>query len=159
MIPFASSLLKNSSFFLVFLLLFYSCNNNDVLKLADHGKSDYIIVIPENADTTVLKAGRLLQQYLWKTTETNIGIVQKDAQFTDGKNIMIGFPEKGLGTHQILIKNEGSNLIISGGDSQSTLNAVSVFLEKYLSCRWYAPDVEKIPKMTTLLIPSPIYYT
>ncbi len=155
----ASSLLKKSSFSFFLLLFLYSCNNNDVLKLADNGKSDYIIVIPENADTTVLKAGRFLQQYLWKTTETNIGIVQNDAQFPDGKSIKIGFPEKGLEAHQILIKNDGTDLIITGWDPQSTLNAVSVFLEKYLTCRWYAPDVEKIPKITTLLIPSPIYYT
>ncbi len=161
MIHSVRNFLKKKTSFLLFVLplFFFSCNNKDFIELANHGKSDYQIVIPENADTIILKAGRFLQQYIEKISGASIGIVQESSHNKDIKEIRLGFAEAGMDPHQVLIRNEGSRLIITGGDSRSTLNAVSVFLEEYLGCQWYSPDVEKVPKIKTTKLQTPLNYT
>lgn len=147
------------SWFLILLIVFNSCRNKKSLTITDHGKANYEIVIPENPDTLLLKSARFLQQTIEKIAGGAIGIVPENSHSKDMREIKLGFPEPDLSTHQILITNEGSNLIITGGNPQSTLNAVTVFLEEYLGCQWYTPDVEKITKTNTIELKTPVHYT
>ncbi len=50
------------------------------------------------------------------------------------------------------------DLFILGGDPESTLYAVYTFLENYLGCRFYAPDVEIIPEINLVTVPNDIDY-
>ncbi|MCK5705287.1 MAG: DUF4838 domain-containing protein, partial [Cyclobacteriaceae bacterium] len=58
--------------------------------------------------------------------------------------------------HEVIIKAQDGDLIIAGGDSRSSLYAVYTFLEDYLGCRFYAPDVEVIPKTNFVSIAKDI---
>ncbi len=158
-IPFKPSVEIISLFIFFLFLILSSCNTDRSLNLTEDGKTSYEIIIPDNADTTILKAGRILQKYLEKISDASIGIVQESSHQKDIKGISLGFPEADLDPHQILIKNKGTDLIITGGNPQSTLNAVSVFLEKFLGCHWYAPDAEKIPEIKSIELPTPLNYT
>ena len=48
--------------------------------------------------------------------------------------------------------------MISGGSNEAIRNGIYEFLEVYLGCKWYAPNVEYIPKMSTININNEINY-
>ena len=52
------------------------------------------------------------------------------------------------------IRKVGNSLVITGGPERGTLNGIYVFLEKYLGCRWFAPDCTVIPKRNELTFPD-----
>jgi hypothetical protein len=54
---------------------------------------------------------------------------------------------RGLGDEGYVIRRAGDTVILSGaaGSKRGTLYAVSVFLERIMGCRWWAPDASFIP--------------
>ena len=50
-----------------------------------------------------------------------------------------------------MLKTAGSHLVIAGGRQRGTMYGVYTFLEK-LGCRWFAPDVSRIPKLPTITV-------
>ena len=46
-----------------------------------------------------------------------------------------------------VIMTDSMRLIIAGGNEKGTLYGVYTFLEKYLGCRLYSPDVKFIPEL------------
>lgn len=51
-----------------------------------------------------------------------------------------------LGTDGFIIQIIGNRLFLRGGSDRGTLYAVYEFLEKYLDCRFFAENAERIPK-------------
>lgn len=51
-----------------------------------------------------------------------------------------------------LLRTAGRNLIIAGGRQRGAMYGVYLFLEK-LGCRWFTPQVSRIPKLSTVRIP------
>jgi hypothetical protein len=67
--------------------------------------------------------------------------------FTDSLGIT---PPEG---ESCLIKTAGESVVIAGGRQRGTMYGVSIFLEK-LGCRWFTPDVPRIPRSPALQIPE-----
>ena len=86
------------------------------------------------------------------TSET-IADAKKNKVFIGGK------ADETSSAHTILMKNDGKNIVITGGNSQSVLYAVYEFLERYAGCKLYSPTVEKIPTSKTVSIQIPLSYT
>jgi len=63
---------------------------------------------------------------------------------TTASGISIDFGK--LGKEGFTIKTVDSRLVIVGGPELGTIYGVYGFLEKYLGCRWYAPDVNFVPQ-------------
>ena len=52
------------------------------------------------------------------------------------------------------IKVENDNLELSGNNERAIIYAVYTFLEKYVGCRWYTKDVERIIFADTVTVPN-----
>lgn len=62
------------------------------------------------------------------------------------------FTPDGLGSDGLVIRTVGGDLILAGGEPRGTLYAVYTFLEDYLGCRWWTPQVSRIPAKPDLAI-------
>ena len=67
----------------------------------------------------------------------------------DRLNTNISFNE--LEADGFVIMTDSLRLIIAGGDGKGTLYGVYTFLEKYLGCRMYSPEVKIIPKQEKIV--------
>jgi hypothetical protein len=147
------------SFIIVLLATLFACTQNNIT-IVKNNQTDYEIVVPENADTTVVKAANQFQYYLEKISGVQIPVTSETkADATKNKVFIGGKANEISSAHLILIKNEGNDIIITGGSPQSVLYAVYEFLERYAGCKWYSPTVEKIPASKTVSIQIPLNYT
>ncbi len=86
-----------------------------------------------------------------------------------GENMAVNSPSIFIGSfenmvdqeikpEEIVIKVQGDDIYIFGGNSRSTLYAVYTFIENYLGCRFLTPEVEYIPKKDRVSVPGNIDY-
>lgn len=142
----------------LFIAFFYSCTNSNVV-LVEKGVSNYEIVSMDNAPESQNESAKLLKTYIDKISGSNISIVDESSQSIDKKKIYIGnINNESLDPHELSIMIDKQNLFISGGSDDAIQNAVFVFLEKFLGCKWYAPNVEDIPNLKTIILDKSITY-
>lgn len=145
---------------LVLLIGQFACETSDLI-LIKNNFSSYEIILPDKADQYEKKSADELQKYLRLKTGVVLPILI-ESQSSSEFRILIGNTEEGnslkVKQNEIIIKAQGNNLKIFGGDSKSTLYAVYAFLENHLGCRFYAPDGEVILKTNTVSIPKNINY-
>lgn len=143
-------------YFLVFLGV--PCMSQENIELITNGSSTYEIAIKEQVSTDLNTPAKTLQSYLHKITSVTLPIVTDSDKDDTRHNIFIRV-ENDIDPNQINIKIQGDDLIISGGSKVSVNYAVYEFLEKYLHCKWYAPDAEEIPVSSTIKIAKNTNYT
>ena len=147
------------SLFVFTLLFIASCNKNNSLQIVKNGVSNYEIVLLGNEVESQDKSAELLKTYIDKISGADITIVNENSQNIDKKKIFIGnITTDSLHKHELSIYVEEQNLIISGGSDEAIQNAVLVFLEEFLGCKWYTPTVEEIPSNTSIKIDKSINY-
>lgn len=117
--------------------------------------SFYRIVIPASASPQELKASKILQDYLLQISGAALPVITADKpgskfeiilgqnERLDQLGITINFNE--LQADGFVIKTDSLRLIIAGGNKNGSVYGVYIFLEKYLGCRMYSPDVKIIP--------------
>ncbi|HSH19835.1 MAG TPA: DUF4838 domain-containing protein [Draconibacterium sp.] len=144
---------QTKSFIILILATLFACTQNNRVTIVKNNQSDYEIVLEENSDSTIQLAADQFQYYLEKISGAKIPITNEiGADINENKLFIGGKNRDALSPHSVIIKNEGKNIIITGGSSQSVLYAVYEFLEKYAGCRWYSPAVEKIPASKTVSV-------
>jgi hypothetical protein len=144
-------------FIILLLATLFACTQNNRVTIVNNSQSDYEIVLAENSDSTIQLAADQFQYYLEKISGAKIPITNEiDADINKNKIFVGGKNSDALSPQSIIIKNEGKNIIITGGSSQSVLYAVYEFLGKYANCRWYSPEVEKIPATKTVSVQIPL---
>jgi len=155
-------LVKKTMMVVVVILLManlFSCTNEDKLTLIKDGVSNYEIVFLGNAAESQYKSAELLKTYIDKISGADISIVDENSQNVDKKKIYIGnITGETLKINELSINADKQNLIISGGSDEAIRNAVLVFLEDFLGCKWYTPTVEEIPTNQTIEIAKPLNY-
>ena len=134
--------------------------------IADKRVSRYRIVIPSYPTPDERKAAEVLQDYLLQISEAALPVISVDKnrkgipfeiilgqnERLDKLGINIDFNE--LGEDGFFIKTDSLRLIIAGGSKKGTLYGVYTFLEKYLGCRMYTPEVKIIPRMEKIELGS-----
>jgi hypothetical protein len=65
-----------------------------------------------------------------------------------------GFRSAALKAEEIIVRSQGSDLILAGGSPRGTLYAVYTFLEDVLGCRWWTPTAWHVPRRPSLTVPS-----
>ena len=113
--------------------------------LAKDGKSGYAIVYGENVSAAVKTAARELADYLRKISGAEPAIVPGGDRA--GRRIILEEGGTGLKNDGYRIQTRGEALYITGENGRGTLYGVYGFLEKYLGCRFLAPDVEIVPRL------------
>jgi hypothetical protein len=150
---------KSKFLLILFSALLFSCTQNNKLAIVKNNQTDYEIVVPENPDSIVDLAAREFQSIVEKISGVQIPITKETNSDANKNKVFVGGKDNELQSpHSIVIKSEGENLIITGGNSQSALYAVYEFLEKYADCKWYSPGVEKIPVSKTVSVEIPVNY-
>ncbi len=148
-----SLLLSTLSFVII------SCNDN-AINIVENEQSDYEIVFMGDEMESQYKSAEVLQTYIEKISGAKLGIVDENSQSPDKHKIYVGLRnDLKLDEHQVYIKSEDENLFISGGSDAAVNNAVNEFLEKYIGCEWFAPNVEKIPSTTSISLALPLEYS
>jgi hypothetical protein len=135
------------------------------LALIENNSSDYVIVIPKDADRTLNFAAEEIQKYIGKISGIQLPI-KKLSSSHSGSSIKISIgslnvtdPEPGgIERDAFTIKTKGKSLFIKGINARSALFGVYHFLE-ILGCRWLAPDFdfykehhEFVPKKRKVII-------
>ena len=142
----------------VFVITMLSSCSDDKLVIAKQGVSNYEIVLSENASEQIKKTATVLNSYVEKISDVKLPVIE-DKDKNSSKNKIVLNKDTALGLSQIKITSVGQDIIISAGSEEALQNAVYEFLEVYLGCKWYAPDVEDVPKSTLLAIDKPISYS
>jgi hypothetical protein len=131
------------------------------ITLAQGGKSTYSICLAADASPSEKRGAAELQKFLAEMSGARLPIVT-DAENTTGDLLLVGrskitdrlklnIPFDKLGREGFALKTSGRNLVIAGGRQRGTMYGVYAFLDR-LGCRWFTPDVSRIPKLDTLSI-------
>lgn len=132
--------------------------------IADKGASLYRIVLPSSSTVYEKQAAEVLQDYLLQISNTALPIITADKpgspyEILLGQNDRLG--ERGISidfneleADGFVIKSDSMRLIIAGGNYKGTLYGVYTFLEKFLGCRMYSPEVKIIPKTDLIAFES-----
>lgn len=131
------------------------------LVLADAGKTTYQVVVAKDAQPAERYAAEELARFLSEISGAAFTARQLDAAETPGpQTIRVGAGAAGelvtqaeidrLGQEGYLYRTSGASLIIAGGRPRGTLYGVYSLLEDELGCRWFTPDVSRIPERKKL---------
>ena len=63
------------------------------------------------------------------------------------------FRSASLKPAEVIVRTQGSDIILAGGSPRGTLYAVYTFLEDVLGCRWWTSTAWRIPRRPTLTVP------
>lgn len=147
------------------ILIFFGCLScQKELKIVDHGKSEYVIVIPHSHSDAELKGAYALQSFLEKSTKAILPIVHDTAAWAE-KEILIGSTnrlryveerDEDLQEDGFHVFTRGEKLYIRGGAGYGSLYGVNELLEKYWDYRRYTSTVEIVPERQSLVLPVDI---
>lgn len=144
-------------------LVLYCCAIAGEIRLADNGKTDYIITLPENAAPVQRTAASELAKYLNEITgaEFPIRVECPETISPDVKQLAIG-PSKTTDTlllaaglegerencdyDNVRIAQCGESVVLTGHNVRGMLYAVYTFLENDLRCRWWTTTESTIPR-------------
>lgn len=131
------------------------------IKLADNGKSDYVILLGANANVTERFAAEELQRYVERITGAKLPIVATTGRspfIAVGECAGIDVPLRYEGDDAFRIRTFAPNILLQGANPRGTLYAVYDFLER-LGCWFYSPDFggmkghsEYIPRKPSLTL-------
>jgi len=142
-------------------ILFQACSEKKGITITGN---NYPIIISANADSVTENSARVLADYIFRISGERLEIIAGSRK-TNTPAIFLGRGEhtssfadeetfKGLGSDGFLIKTINQDLQIAGNTPEGTRNAVYAFLEDYLDCRMYTPDVMYVPEMKTIELPT-----
>ncbi|MCX6898071.1 MAG: DUF4838 domain-containing protein [Verrucomicrobia bacterium] len=131
--------------------------------LADSGRSDYQIVIARAASPSVNYVAQELQNHLVKITGARLPIVA-DSDPERAREILVGKSNRldslgvaidwaALGKEGYVLRTVGERLVIAGGEPRGTLYGIYSLLEDHFGCRWFTPEIERVPLMRHLPLP------
>lgn len=131
------------------------------LRLAVNGKALCTIVVagaaadPKIVDDPERHAAEELAQFLGEISGARFEI-KPLAKAGAGPRILVGREAArslisqadfaALGSEGYLVRAKGTDLAIAGAKPRGTLYGVYSFLEDQMGCRWFTPDVSRIPK-------------
>jgi len=134
------------------------------LTLSRDGKSDYVIVVANEATPVERTASHELSDHLAKVTGAALPVVSEaeappgaprvvvgDAPLT--RKLLPGFDPARLAPDAIRIKTVGPDLVLTGHPRRGTLYAVYTFLEDTVGVRWWTQTEARIPHRPTLTVP------
>lgn len=132
--------------------------------LADNGTTKYCIVLADDASPSTKHAAEELSRFLKEMTSAEFA-VRSDKEPLGEQEIILGdnahlrrlgisIDFKELGNEGYVIKTAGAHLVIAGGALRGNMYGVYGLLEDHLDCRWFTPEVTRIPKRTHLALPA-----
>ena len=136
----------------------------DSMRLVEDGQTAAVIVVPAEADESVVASARLLSEYVRRSTGAEIPIANDAApaaQLTIHIGVSAYVRSLDLGLDEmdqdafVIAFPDSSNIVLVGGSKTGTEHAVFEFLERYVGVRWLYPgdEGEHVPPNDTILVP------
>lgn len=133
------------------------------LTLASHGKSGYVIIIPEKATPVEKKAADEFRRLFALSSSVELPVCT-DARRPSAREIVIGNTSRsnsaadtsGLQQDGFVIRTDRKSLSIRGGSEKGVLYGVYTFFDKYLGYRCYSPTVFKYPTLAKVTVAAGI---
>ena len=144
------------------ILLLMTVNTCAADWLFRNGKSNYQIVVSEQASTSEQTAARELQQYIRLVSGVQLSVTSNLKP--NGSGIYIGYnnhvaaltgaekPEKD--DESFTYRTIGHDLLIWGGSQRGTMYGVFTFLERELGIHWLTPKCTIVPKKERWKLPQ-----
>lgn len=156
---------------LVFTLFLFSAiaHADTDITLAQNGRSNYVIVLANDAIPAEKTAAQELQKYFLQMTDVTLPIKTESEVTANTRQILIGnsarvkvlLPDvdwNNIGKDGIVIQTVGDNLVLAGDRPRGSLYAVFQFLED-AGCRFWWPGAFDIPHKSTFTIaPQKLLY-
>ena len=132
------------------------------LVIADGGKSDFRIVVADGASPSTTYAAAELQKFLKEITGAELPVVPDKQEVAPHEIILgdsshlrklgAGIDFAKLGPEGYVLRTAGGHLVIAGGAPRGDLYGVYGLLEDHLGCRWFTPQVSRIPRQAKLVL-------
>ena len=129
----------------------------------ENDRSSYRIVIAVDATMQENYAAELLQQYVEQITGYRLPVVSDivrpiETEIVIGfhsrlSHLGLDFTHEAFGREEFLIKTLGRKLIIIGGIPRGIPYAVNSLLTDEWGCRWFTPQLKRIPTTKRLTLP------
>ena len=142
---------------------FAAADEKGKIVLAEDGRSAYRIVIAERPSPSTRYAAEELQGFLEKMTGARLSIVAETVPAVPNeilvgpssrlKTLGIDLGTAALGREGYLLRTVGPRLVVAGGEPRGTLYGVYGLLEDHFGCRWFTPELERIPRSNRLVLP------
>lgn len=136
------------------ILLFLTVNTQAADWLFRNGKTDYQIVVSDDASSSEQTAARELQQYIQQMSGVQLPITSDLNK--SGRSIYIGYNERVAALtktqkpkaddESFTYRTMGHDLLIWGGSQRGTMYGVFTFLERELGIHWLTPECTVVPK-------------
>ena len=135
------------------------------VQISQDGRSDYCIVVPNEAAPVLKTAAAELSRYLQEVTKAKLPIVT-EAERPSGKPAFIIGSAKAAGAvfsdpsfakgkpDEIAIKFKGNDIYLNGQMPRGPLYATYTFLEDYVGVNWWTPEEHDSPDKPTLSVPA-----
>jgi hypothetical protein len=135
------------------------------LKLADNGKSDYVIALADDAIPAEQTAAGQLQKFFQQVTGVRLEIKPEAQVAATAPQIVVGSGARAkallpqvkwgqLETDTIILKTVGNKVVLAGDRPRGALYSVFEFLETQVGCRWWTATESTIPKRNVLTVGS-----
>ena len=127
----------------------FALNNYTLFK---NGKTDYKVVISDNASQTEKYAASVLTNYLNAISGAIFPLIEEKDSSSSKNNIYIGYSSKisdkkfKNSDESFKYFNKKNNIVIRGGKNRGTMYGVFSFLENELGVRWLTSKVKIIPE-------------
>lgn len=137
--------------------------DGDPLELVGVGVSKSQIVIAKQASPSTRYAAEEMQHFLQRITDVRVPVVD-DGEAPADLEVQVGRSRRldaqglgidfgSLGAEGYVLRTGKGRLIIAGGEPRGTLYGVYGFLEDHLGCRWFTPELDRVPRRKTLVVP------
>ncbi len=137
------------------------------IKIGDTDISEYRIIYHDYGKgysgygMNEIYAAQQLQKYLKYAIGAELELDTDSSEATEHE-ILIGNTNRTeedtseYGIEEYIIKTQGDDLVITGGEQRGSIYGVYSFLEDYIGCRFFSEDCEIIYKADEIAIPSDI---
>ena len=131
------------------------------ITIAEKGKSNYVIMIPDNCPGHIQKSVYDMQDILHRITGVKLPVKKESAVAAGVPKLSVGNTNfakqhvrfaKGANAEEMAVKTVGKDIVINGNSIVGTCFAIYDFLENQCGCRWYDKFNVKIPKKAKLVI-------
>ncbi len=139
-----------------------SVKNADTIVFSKQGKTEYHIIVPNNATDNEMYAAQTLQEYIYKISGAKIPIVTKCRkshrdEIHIGNTVLDSKREEQPNT--ISVRKNGNSLYFNCKDDKYTMYSVIDFMERYLGVRQFAQDCDYYPIDSNLSVQNFKPYT
>ncbi|MCC6488033.1 MAG: DUF4838 domain-containing protein [Candidatus Hydrogenedentes bacterium] len=133
------------------------------LTLSKEDTALVIIATPPSASPSTLYAGEELRRFLSEITGAQVSVVNNYpnapanaivvGEVRGAETLLEGVDIASLGNEGYVLRSDSHRLVIAGGQQRGILYGVYGLLEDHLGCRWFTPEVSRIPNIPNLTIP------